>query len=249
MAANGSVANPFEFTFPALPYVPCVKCFLVNPVAFPQASTDISWVQQYVQTITYECFKDRLKFYTLGSNTYDTLMVVVVFKIPARDIDVVGNDPYPLARMLMGKRGNDFGLYSSRPGFDVRTCSKAQMAFSSDDTFITINGTLSNWIKGVATSPTDNVYTEIGFNYPWKGYKPIALFFCTISQTANNENQIYHLPSDRVVNTWGSGYPADGYVRFRDDQPGVGRVYLRRIGNNFWLNYSIIILDHPLPLP
>jgi hypothetical protein len=180
-----------------------------------------------------------------GQFRFNNFVTAVVFKIPARDIGIVGNDPRPLARLMMGKRGSDYGLYASRPGFDVRTCAKSQMTFSSDDDFTVINATLSpqNSRKGAATSVTDNVTTDINFNYVWKGYYPIIFFFGTFNGGQND--QIYTLPSDKEVNTWGGAYPMSGYVVSLSQ--GVGQVKIRRWSNQVWGNVSIIVLDKPVP--
>lgn len=236
-----TVPNPKTLFFPELPYVPCVKCFLLNR----NANGYLYWIEPTLRTVTYQAYKDRLDLYTIGTNNIGVIMVAVVFKIPARDIDALGTDPHPLARLMMGKRGADYGLYASRPGFDVRTCSKAQMSFSSDDTFTVINNTFSpaSSQKGVADTPTDNVFTEINFTYTWKGYFPIVFFFATFNTTLND--QIYTLPTDKVVNTWGGSYPMDGSIALTSS--GTGKISIRRWGKEAWGNVSIIVIDYPLP--
>lgn len=238
------IPNPQRINFPALPYVPVIKCFASRP-----AGDQILWCYQGTNvtmgTITWEAYKDHVDFYTSGEVRIDCYMVVVVFKIPARDLDILGNDPHPLPRMMMGKRGTDYGLYVSRPGFNVETCSKAQMIFSSDDTFSVVNKTFApaSSRKGAADSPTANVTTNIDFTYEWKGYYPIIFFFGTFNGAQND--QIYTLPSDKVVNTYGAAYPM--WATIISLSPGVGQVQIRRWGNEVWGNVSIIVLDHPVP--
>ncbi|MCX5579459.1 hypothetical protein [Kaistia terrae] len=238
--------SPRTIYFSALPYVPCVKIFLSAP-----DGSSITWREDVgpnapgAGSLTYEAFNDRVVIYSQsGQFRFNNLVCAVVFKIPARDLGIVGNDPHPLARMLMGKRGDDYGLYASRPGFDVRTCSKAQMIFSSDDEFTVINGTDSNSVKGTAKTATDNTFTTIHFSYDWKGYIPIVLFFCTFDGSAGLGRN-YVLPADREINTWGGAYPASGFITF--PSPGVGMVSLRRIGELSTIYYSLIVLDEPLP--
>lgn len=242
---NPVTLSPQTLSFPALPYVPAVKCFLSN-----YTGTQITFLEPISTStvagpggLSYEAFPDQVKVYWNGQMRFAHYLVVVVFKIPARDIGVVGNDPHPLARMMMGKRGSDYGLYASRPGFDVRTCSKAQMIFSSDDTFTVVNSTISSSVQGTAESPTDNGYTPINFTYAWKGYNPILFFFCTFRRT--NGYSTYTLPADKEINTYGTAYPLYGYITFTS--PGVGQVQLRRLGNQARIYYSIIVLDIPLP--
>jgi hypothetical protein len=236
------IPNPMRFDFPELPYVPVVKCFLSGP--------DGSWSywrheqsNYSTGTISWEARRDHVLFYSQGPIRQAAWMVVVVFKIPSRDLNIIGDDPHPLARLMMGKRGSEYGLYASRPGFDVRTCSKAQMTFSSDDTFINVNATITGGKQGAADSPTSNNFTAIDFSYTWKGYYPIILFFCTMALTGGN--QTYALPSDKQVNTYGGAYPAWGTIQTLS--PGVGQAQLYRIGNLFHMYYSIIVLDYPVP--
>ncbi|MCX5518440.1 hypothetical protein OSH10_08330 [Kaistia defluvii] len=237
--------SPRTLYFPALPYVPCVKIFLSN-------GSTIYWREDIgpnapgTGSLTYEAYNDRVVIYAQsGQFRFAHYVCAVVFKIPARDLGMVGNDPHPLARMLIGKRGSDYGLYVSRPGFDVRTCAKAQMAFSSDDDFTVINATFapSSSRRGVANSPTDNVYTVIRFDYSWKGYYPIIFFFGTFNGAQND--QVYTLPSDKEVNTWGFSYPMSGFIT--SPSPGAGEVWIRRWGSEAWGNVSIIVLDVPAP--
>ncbi|MCX5570625.1 hypothetical protein [Kaistia nematophila] len=240
-------SSPLQIFFPALPYVPCVKVFLSSP----DGSTiwwreDIGPLAPGAGSLTYEAYNDRVVIYSQsGQFRFNHYLCAIVFKIPARDLDIVGDDPHPLARMMMGKRGNEYGLYVSRPGFDVETCSKAQMVFSSDDDFSVINKTYApaSSRKGAADSPTDNVYTDIDFTYEWKGYYPIIFFFGTFNGAQND--QIYTLPSDKEVNTYGSAYPMSGYVI--TNSPGVAQAKIRRWGNGVWGNVSIIVIDKPVP--
>lgn len=244
---NPNTYSPVTLTFPALPYVPCVKIFLSSP-----DGKSITWREDVgvnapgAGSLTYEAYNDRVVIYCQsGQFRFNNYLTAVVFKIPARDLGVVGNDPRPLARLMMGKRGSEYGLYASRPGFDVRTCAKSQMTFSSDDNFTVINNTFAptSSRKGAASSPTDNVTTDINFTYPWKGYYPIIFFFGTFNYSQND--QIYTLPSDKTVNTWGASYPMSGYVI--SNSPGVGQVKIRRWGSEAWGNVSIIVLDYPAP--
>jgi hypothetical protein len=239
--------SPRTLYFPALPYVPCVKVLLSNPDGkLIYWREDIGPNAPGTGTLTYEVFNDRVVIYAQsGQFRFDHYVTAVVFKIPARDLGVVGNDPHPLARLMMGKRGSDYGLYASRPGFDVRTCAKSQMTFSSDDNFTVINATFSpqNSRKGVASSATDNVYTVVPFPYTWKGYYPIMFFFGTFNGAQND--QIYTLPSDKEVNTWGGAYPMSGFIT--SPSPGVGEVWIRRWSQNVWGNVSVIVLDRPIP--
>lgn len=243
-AANTS---PRVLTFPALPYVPCVKVFLSNPDgSLIYWREDIGPNAPGAGSLTYEVTNDRVVVYAQsGQFRFNHYVCAVVFKIPARDIGIVGNDPHPLPRMMMGKRGSDYGLYVSRPGFNVETCSKAQMTFSSDDDFTVINATFSpaSSRKGAADSPTDNVTTDINFTYTWKGYYPIIFFFGTFNGAQND--QIYTLPSDKEVNTYGNAYPMSGFVY--SPSPGAGRASIRRWGNATWGNCSIIVIDRPVP--
>lgn len=243
---NPVTLSPQTLNFPTLPYVPVVKVFASN-----YAGTSIIWLSP-VSTSTvpgpggysYEAFTDHVKIYWPGQMRGGVYITAVVFKIPARDIGIVGGDPHPLARMMMGKRGPDYGLYASRPGFDVRTCAKSQMTFSSDDTYVTVNSTISSSVQGTAESPTDNTQTNINFSYTWRGYVPIIFFFCTYDGTAGL-GRAYVLPADKEINTLGPAYPSWGEIIFPSN--GTGRVQLRRIGVNARIYYSIIVLDIPLP--
>jgi hypothetical protein len=238
--------SPRTIYFPALPYVPCVKIFLSAP-----NGSSITWREDVgpnapgAGSLTYEAFNDRVVIYSQsGQFRFSNLVCAVVFKIPARDLGIIGNDPHPLARLMMGKRGSDFGLYASRPGVDVRYCDKSQLTFSSDDNFTVINGSKSNAVTGTAETATDNTLTTFSFSYDWKGYNPIVLFFCTFDGSAGLGRN-YVLPADREINTWGAGYPASGYINFTS--PGVATVSLRRIGKLATIFYSVIVLDHALP--
>lgn len=238
--------SPQTLNFPALPYVPAVKVF-----ASTYAGDVITWLSPVGNSVqrgpggyTYEAFTNNVKIYWPGDVRGGTYLVAVIFKIPARDIGIVGTDPRPLARMMMGKRGSDYGLYASRPGFDVRTCAKSQMIFSSDDTYVNVNATISGSVQGTASTPTDNTTTTINFNYTWRGYNPIIFFFCTFDGVSN-VGRTYVLPADKEINTFGGAYPAYGEIVFTS--PGVGQVRLRRIGSEGRIYYSIIVLDIPLP--
>lgn len=239
--------HPLTITFPALPYVPCVKILLSNTDgSLIYWREDIGTNAPGAGSLTYEAYNDRVVIYAQsGQFRFDRYISVIVFKIPARDLNIVGNDPHPLPRMMMGKRGADYGLYVSRPGFNVETCSKAQMAFSSDDDFTVINATFSpaSSRKGAADSPTANVTTDVNFTYVWKGYYPIIFFFGTFNGAQND--QIYTLPSDKEVNTYGAAYPMSGFVY--SPSPGAGRASIRRWGNATWGNVSIIVIDRPMP--
>lgn len=247
--AGSGNTSPRTLYFPALPYVPCVKIFLSAP-----DGTLIYWRNPEGEgglkggpgSLTYEAYSDRVVIYAAaGEFRTGVYVCALVFKIPARDLGIVGNDPRPLARLMMGKRGSEYGLYASRPGFDVRTCAKSQMTFSSDDDFTVINKTFSptSSQKGAASSPTDNVTTDINFTYTWKGYYPIIFFFGTFNTSLSD--QVYTLPSDKKVNTWGGAYPMSGYVR--SVSPGAGQVQIRRWGSEAWGNVSIIVFDRALP--
>jgi hypothetical protein len=236
------IDNPTRLDFPELPYVPVVKCFLSGP--------DGSWCywrheqsNYSTGTISWEVRKDHVLFYSQGPIRQGAWLVAVVFKIPARDIGIVGGAPHPLARMMMGRRGSEYGLYASRPGFDVRTCEKDQMTFSSDDKFTTENNTITGSVEGRADSPTDNFFTPIDFTYEWKGYYPIILFFCTLNLTGTN--QTYILPSDKQINTMGGAYPAWGTINHLS--PGVGQVQMWRLKKGYRIYWSIIVLDEPVP--
>jgi hypothetical protein len=238
--------SPQTLSFPALPYVPVVKVFASN-----YAGTSIIWltpISSLVQVgpggYSYEAFADEVKIYWRGDMRGGVYLTAVVFKIPARDIGIVGDDPHPLARLMMGKRGTDYGLYASRPGFDVRTCSKAQMIFSSDDTYQNVNSTISSSVQGTAETPTDNTQTTFNFSFTWRGYIPIVFFFCTFDGTAGI-GRTYTLPADKEINTFGASFPAWGNIDFPSN--GVGRAVLRRIGQLARIYYSIIVLDVPLP--
>ncbi|MFI5409146.1 hypothetical protein [Kaistia sp. UC242_56] len=244
---NPTTPHPVTINFPALPFVPCVKIFISGTNGqVINWRIDVGPNAPGAGSLTYEAFNNRVVVYAQsGQFRGGYYITAVVFKIPARDLGIIGNDPHPLARMMMGKRGSDYGLYVSRPGFDVRTCSKAQMAFSSDDTYAVVNATYApaSSRKGVADSPTANVYTVLNFTYTWKGYYPIIFFFGTFNAAAND--QLYTLPSDKEVNTYGGAYPMSGFIT--SPSPGAGEVWIRRWGNEAWGNVSIIVLDVPAP--
>jgi hypothetical protein len=244
---NPVTLSPQTIVFPALPYVPVVKCFLCN-----STGTQIIWLNPVSTnvvagpgTITWETFADHVKVYWPGQMRFGYWIVAVVFKIPARDIGIVGGDPHPLARMMMGRRGSEYGLYASRPGFDVRWCAKSQMIFSSDDEMTVVNDTFSppDGVPGTAGTPTDNTQTVVNFSYDWKGYNPIIFFFCTFRRTGGYST--YTLPPDKEINTFGPAYPAWGEILF--GSPGNAQVRLRRIGSLAHIYISLIVIDEPLP--
>jgi hypothetical protein len=243
---NPVTLSPQTLSFLALPYVPVVKLLLSN-----YAGTQIIWLQPVSSStvagpgsLSYEAFADHVKVYWPGEMRFGYYLTAVVFKIPARDIGIVGDDPHPIARMMMGRRGSEYGLYASRPGFDVRWCAKSQMIFSSDDTFVEVGATVSASVQGTAETPTDNTQTNINFSYTWRGYIPIIFFFCTYDGTAGL-GRTYVLPADKEINTLGPAYPSWGDIIFPSN--GAGRVQLRRVGVNARIYYSIIVLDIPLP--
>lgn len=249
--ADGQFDSPKILNFPELPFVPVVFVRAVS-----KSGTDVGLITFYndnFSTLYPIVYNDHVDVQFVDSIngptgngesgiTSNLALMAVIFRIPARPEIAIGEDPAPRARMLIGKRGTSFGLYSSRPGYDVRTCPDSVLAFNSDAIPITVNATIEGQAQGGSSSPTDNNGNDIDIHYTYKGYKPLILLFLTVQ----SDNDWYQLPFDKpVAPSW--GYVNGRVVALSSPDLGTATIHLVGISTSVNFRYSVIVLDLPLP--
>lgn len=245
---SATVNSPGTVYFPELAYVPMIQ-------VLKGQITDLNnerWIfygpvgTNFDQQISFSAYADRVVIdfdgpYRPGRPFY---LVVLVYKIPARLLAAVSS-PRPLPRMMIGKRGANYGLYVSRPGENVITCAPEMLTFNSDDAPAEVSTTQSGTLMGTSSTVGDGALTRINVNYVWKGYFPIVLMFVT--KALNASNQWYYLPTDKPISTNSYGENVRGIIAIRNN--GTIELPLRYVSTATRIYWSCIVIDYPLPNP
>lgn len=208
---SGQISSPRTAIFPELPYVPMVLVLKGHQNSNYSDRRLIAYGPvgpSHDQQISHRAYTDRVVV-TFPDGPYgvipqspglprfnDGYLIVIVFKIPARLLSTP-TEPKPLPRMVIGKRGVNFGLYVSRPGINVETCSPDWMTFNSDDAPVEVSTTQTGNRLGASSSIGDGVTTDINVSFVWKVYFPIVLMFVT--KALNASNQWYYLPTYKRI--------------------------------------------------
>jgi len=77
-------------------------------------------------------------------------------------------------RVLIGKRGTDYGLYVSKPTVDVTSATDAELMFNSDDTE-SFNVLQSGTVTVTMPSPTEGEFSSADSS--WEAYSSLSLSY------------------------------------------------------------------------
>lgn len=241
--------SPNTVMFPALPFVPAVQVVVASQNTLTTdfnrrrielgrvygvngPSSPIRWTAYSNRVVIT---RDKPLIYNQPAQI--SCFLIIVWRVPAR---LLSNEGVGTARMLIGKRGASYGIYSSRSGEDVRTCQASMLTFSSDDVPLQIKATVFGERLGQQDNANTTTATVLELFYPDVGYAPLVLAFMSVAD--KNGSNLYMLPWDRLQRmnsewNWVSGgyNPAATFTHL-----GVGHVSEERS-----IRFSIIVFAIP----
>lgn len=179
----------------------------------------------------------------------DKSSLVVVFRAPAAQA-VKGDTVANPARLLIGFRGKKMGVFASREGYDVRTCTAGNLLF--DSTAQLVHNPRGMGLVTAFMEGNDDPISVSGF-YELKTYKPsFHPLFIPIGFDQGGKN-MYWPPSRTVHNGDIEQAEIAGTVAVSKTPNGIGVSYNlkhRNFANTMDgknLYYMVFVFDVPQP--
>jgi hypothetical protein len=242
-SVDANYPTGMEVSFPELPYIPAVFAADYSKLSGTQGGRPAIMMgdsSRWRSSVVVHNDRLVVDANDTGSGIGGGGLYYVVFRHPLVDVDTSEQVSPPVPRMLIGKRGADYGFYTSRPGYDVETCSDLQMLFSTDDppdcdVYIGYRWESDDYGGLPDTLEETTAYTSQGFTP------------AIIGMGAVDGNETLVLPLWRMNESSGSGGP-DGSGRiWWDDNEII--IVVSNLDVNDNSAGTIVVTNFPVTLP